>query len=197
MSPGLPSREAPTQADPLLDLTALTLDSDDFGLFGIEPRFELQVPLLDDTWRRLQAQVHPDRFVQSDDASARKAMQWSMRINQAYRRLRDPVSRAAYLCELRGVTMEGNRATLPPAFLMQQMQWREALAQAGSSHEVEALEAEVRTAASSLTTQLRAQLDEHSDLAQGAAEAAQTVQRLMFLSKFQQDIDRKMDALQL
>ena len=178
-------------------LTALTLTTDDFGLFGIEPRFELQVPLLDDTWRRLQAQVHPDRFVQSDDATARRAMQWSMRINQAYRRLRDPVSRAAYLCELRGVTMEGNRATLPPAFLMQQMQWREALAQAGSSHEVEALEDEVRTAASSLTTQLRAQLDEHSDLAQGAVEAAQTVQRLMFLSKFQQDIDRKMDALQI
>ena len=69
MSPGLPSREASTHADPLLDLTALTLDTDDFGLFGIEPRFELEVSQLDDTWRRLQAQMHPDRFVQSDDAS--------------------------------------------------------------------------------------------------------------------------------
>ena len=80
---------------------------------------------------------------------------------------------------------------------MQQMEWREALAQAGTSHEVEALEAEVRNAVSSLASQLRSQLDDRSDLTQGAAEAAQTVQRLMFLSKFQQDIDRKMDALQI
>ena len=197
MNPGLPLRAALREAESPLNLSQLTLDSNDFWLFGMEPRYELEVSQLDDTWRRLQAQMHPDRFVQSDDASARRAMQWSMRINQAYRRLRDPVSRAAYLCELRGVAMEGHRANLPPAFLMQQMEWREALAQAGSSHEVEALEAEVRKAVSSLTSQLRSQLDDRSDLNQGAAEAAQTVQRLMFLSKFQQDIDRKMDALQI
>lgn len=193
MNPGVPSREA----EPPSALSKLTLDTDDFCLFGVEPRFELDLSQLDDTWRRLQAQMHPDRYVQSDDATSRWAMQWSMRINQAYRRLRDPLTRAAYLCELRGVVMEGNRADLPTSFLMQQMEWREALAQASSSGEIDALAAEVQTAVSLLTAQLRRQLDDSADLRPGAAEAAQTVQRLMFLSKFQQDIDRKMDALQI
>ena len=61
-------------------------------------------------------------------ASQRVAMQWAVRVNEAYQRLKDPLRRAAYLCELRGAPIDAETNTAMPAdFLLQQMQWREAL----------------------------------------------------------------------
>jgi molecular chaperone HscB len=74
----------------------------------------------------LQREVHPDRFAAQGAAAQRVAAQWSARINEAYRRLKDPLRRAAYLCELRGAPIQAeNNTAMPPAFLMQQMAWRE------------------------------------------------------------------------
>jgi len=68
-------------------------------------------------WRALQAEVHPDRFAAEGAAAQRIAMQWAVRVNEAYRRLKDPIKRAAYLCELNGAAIEP-RTTLrcPRAF---------------------------------------------------------------------------------
>ncbi|WP_163768973.1 Fe-S protein assembly co-chaperone HscB, partial [Providencia stuartii] len=74
------------------------------------------------------AEVHPDRFASEGAAAQRVAMQWAMRVNEGYQRLKDPLKRAAYLCELRGAPVQAeNNTAMPPAFLMQQMAWREAL----------------------------------------------------------------------
>lgn len=175
----------------------MSLDADDFRLFGLSPGFDLDVTALDSLWRRLQAQAHPDRHVQGDAASARLAMQWSMRINQAYRRLRDPLTRAAYLCELRGAPVEPRSdRPLPADFLVQQMQWRESLSEASTSEAVQELQGEVERARDHCLALLASQLDHSADESAGALEAVSTVQRLMFLTKFQQDIDRRVDALQ-
>jgi molecular chaperone HscB len=46
-------------------------------------------------------------------------MQWSVRINEAYQRLKDPLRRAAYLCELRGAPINAeNNTAMPRTFLM-------------------------------------------------------------------------------
>ena len=105
-----------------------SLQANDFELFGLPQQFALDRGQLDDTWKALQREAHPDRFAPEGAAAQRVAMQWSVRINEAYQRLKDPLKRAAYLCELRGVPVqaESNKA-MPPAFLMQQMEWREAL----------------------------------------------------------------------
>ena len=78
--------------------------------------------MLDARWKDLQREAHPDRFAAQGPAAQRVAMQWSVRINEAYQRLRDPLKRAAYLCELHGapIRAEDNTA-MPAAFLMQQM----------------------------------------------------------------------------
>ena len=81
----------------------MKLDDDDFTLFGLAARFALDRPDLDARWRALQAQVHPDRFASQGAAASRVAMQWAVRVNEAHGRLKDPLRRAAYLCELRGV----------------------------------------------------------------------------------------------
>ena len=57
-----------------------------------------------------------------------------MRVNEAYVRLKDPLKRAAYLCELNGAPIEAESNTaMPPGFLVQQLEWREALEEAGTS----------------------------------------------------------------
>jgi len=114
--------------------------------------------------------------------------------NEAYRRLKDPLARGAYLCELRGAPIgaESNTA-MPREFLLQQMAWREALDDAADSTAVQALDAEVAEHERALLELLRQQLDEQGD-AQGAAN---TVRALMFTARFRQDVDRRLEALEL
>ena len=112
----------------------MNLDTNDFELFGLPPRFAQDRAALDARWRALQAEVHPDRFAAQGAAAQRVAMQWAVRVNEAYQRLKDPLKRAAYLCELHGAPVDAeNNTAMPPAFLMQQMEWREALDEAATA----------------------------------------------------------------
>lgn len=171
----------------------MKLDDDDFTLFGLTPRFNIDRPELDLRWRALQAQVHPDRFASEGPAAQRQAMQWAVRVNEAYRRLREPVARGAYLCALRGAPVDAERHTaMPQAFLMQQMAWREALEEADAAAQVEALDLEVAQQEKALLNDLRSHLDDRPDL----PAAADTVRALMFLGRFRDDIRRRMEALE-
>ena len=106
----------------------LALQDDDFALFALPRRFAQDGAALGERWKDLQRQAHPDRFASQGAAAQRVAMQWSVRINEAYQRLKDPLRRAAYLCELRGAPINAeNNTAMPTEFLMAQMQWREAL----------------------------------------------------------------------
>jgi len=168
------------------------LSDDDFTLFGLPQQQQLDRAELDARRRVLQVQVHPDRFAAEGAAAQRVAMQWAVRINEAYQRLKDPLSRAAYLCELRGVAVDAERNTaMPPAFLMQQMAWREALEEAGSAAEVQALDEQIAAEEHRLLAALTDQLDQQQDTATAAAQ----VRALMFVARFRQDIDRRLDLL--
>ncbi len=170
----------------------MKLSDDDFTLFGLAPRFALDRAALDQRWRALQAEVHPDRFAAEGAAAQRIAMQWAVRVNEAYRRLKAPLSRAAYLCELRGqpVRAEDNTA-MPADFLMQQMAWREALDEAADPAAVEALEAEVRADEQRRLAALGVAFDETGD----TEAAARQVRALMFVARFREDLARRLDAI--
>lgn len=171
----------------------MKIDDDDFTLFGLPPRHALDRGELDRRWRELQAEVHPDRFAAQGASAQRVAMQWAVRVNEAYQRLKDPLRRAAYLCELRGAAVDAERNTaMPAAFLMQQMEWREALEEARSPAAVEALEADVLAAEKAMLADAQHQLD--GDGGSATAAAAQ-VRALMFVQRFRQDIERRLDAL--
>jgi molecular chaperone HscB len=171
----------------------MKLDDDDFTLFGLPQRFEQQRADIDARWKELQAKVHPDRFAAEGPASQRVAMQWAVRVNEAYQRLKDPLKRARVLCELHGapVKMQENTA-MPAAFLAQQMHWREALDEARDGSEVEALADEVNIARRAAMADLRAALDERQDW----PAAAQQVRALMFIERFAADIDERLNALE-
>jgi molecular chaperone HscB len=171
----------------------LRLDNNDFTLFGLPERFAIDRADLDARWRELQGSVHPDRFAADGAAAQRLAMQWSVRINEAYRRLREPLSRAAYLCELRGAPIDAQRNTaMPGDFLIQQMAWREALEDASSDAALGELDREVNAAESDLLAQLALLLD----VQPAAALAAERVRALMFIQRFRADLSERIDTLQ-
>ena len=175
-------------------MDGLSLQASDFALFGLPERFALDLDALDAKWKQLQGAAHPDRFATETAAAQRVAMQWAVRINEAYRRLKNPLARAAYLCSLHGVDLEAESNTaMPPAFLMQQMEWRDTLSEAASLDAVEALSGEVTASRNTTLKSLQAQID-------GAAAVdwhavAGTVRGLMFVDKFMSDIDKRVDAL--
>lgn len=171
----------------------MKLDADDFMLFGLPRRQALDRAQIDERWRALQAEAHPDRFAAEGAAAQRVAMQWAMRINEAHRRLADPLTRAEYLCGLAGAPVQSQSNTaMPAAFLQQQMQWREALEEASDAAAMRALEAEVDRAEAAAMAEIIRLLDDAGDAAAAAAE----VRALMFLRRFRHDIERRLDHLE-
>ncbi len=170
----------------------MNLQSSDFELFDLAPRFAQDGVAIDARWKDLQREVHPDKFSTEGAAQQRLAMQWSVRINEAYRRLKDPLKRAAYLCELHGepVNAENNTA-MAADFLMQQMQWREELEEASAVAELDQLAAQVASARLALLQQCAQLLDEQQDY----KSAVQQVRALMFIERFANDVQSRLDQM--
>lgn len=170
----------------------MNLQDNDFVLFSVPERFVQDRTMLDTRWKELQKEAHPDRFAAQGTAAQRVAMQWSVRINEAYQRLKDPLKRAAYLCELRGAPIDAESNTaMPAAFLMEQMAWREALDDASTAVELDALQQQLDGARAGILGQLADLLDTAGD----AAGAAQKVRALMFVERFGRDVEARMDQL--
>lgn len=170
----------------------MNLNDSDFQLFGVPQRFAQDRAEIDARWKDLQREAHPDRFAAEGPAARRVALQWSVRINEAYNRLKDPLKRAAYLCELLGapINAESNTA-MPREFLMEQMEWREALDEAMAEEELEELSDRVLARRRELLQRIGALLDEQGD----AAAAAQLVRALMFIERFGHDIESRLAQL--
>ena len=170
----------------------MNLQSDDFDLFGLSRSFAQDRAALDAAWKALQRQAHPDKFAAEGAAAQRLAMQWSVRINEAYQRLKDPIRRAAYLCELAGFPIAAHQNTaMPAAFLMRHMEWHEALDAADSAEAIDALADEVRAQQDEMLAQCAQQLD----VAHDYPGAVQTVRTLMFVDKFGQDVMARQHVL--
>jgi molecular chaperone HscB len=166
-----------------------------FDLFQLPAKFSLDMAALDAAYRDVQSRVHPDKFVNATGAEQRVAMQWATRANEAYQTLRDPQRRARYLCEQNGVDLQTESNTsMPMAFLMQQMEWRDALGAARAAKDVEALDAldaQLRTERAAQVELIGGQLD-----AGQFESAAQGVRALMFLEKFGEEVHAAFEALE-
>ena len=170
----------------------ISLQANDFELFDVPVQYAQDRAQLDARWKTLQREAHPDRFAAEGAAAQRVAMQWSVRINEAYQRLKDPLKRAAYLCELLGAPVQAeNNTAMPPAFLMQQMAWRESLEDTANAQDLEALADLVST------EQRRVQqtLGDLLDVAKDPAQAVGQVRALMFIERFTQEVNAKLDRL--
>jgi molecular chaperone HscB len=171
-----------------------SLNSNDFELFGLAQTFAQDKAQIDTRWKDLQRQAHPDKFADQGAAAQRIAMQWSVRINEAYQRLKDPLKRAAYLCELNGAAVNAeNNTAMPAAFLMQQMTWREALDEAESAEDLEQISRQVQQASRDVLQKIEQLIDQQ----QAYTEAVGQVRALMFVERFAADVDKRLDQLEL
>ena len=174
----------------------MELSNNDFEIFGLPLQFGLSLPQLHTQWMALRRQTHPDRFAAEGSSAQRLAMQWSVRVNEAYQRLKSPLKRAQLLCELAGFSVgsESNTA-MPTEFLMQQMQWREALSDANPGPEglpaLLALQEEVQAAQNALVQSLQSALDDTKDY----PLAVQSLRQLMFLDKLLLELDTAVDRV--
>ena len=157
-----------------------------FELFGMPVGFMVDGGELSRRYRELQKVVHPDRFAAAGESSQRLSLQSATLVNEAYATLRDPLKRAKYLLSLNGVEIDGQQQTLnDPAFLMQQMELREALAEvpgAADPHaELDTLLHKITDMIKKQVAQLAVQFEDSSP--EQLAAAAQTVLKMQFLNK--------------
>ena len=100
----------------------MTSATNHFELFCLPTSFRIDPDALDHAYRTLQAQVHPDRHAGASDLERRVAMQTSTRVNAAYQALKDPIERARYLLQLRGIyALDETDTKLAVGFLEQQL----------------------------------------------------------------------------
>jgi molecular chaperone HscB len=160
-----------------------------FELFGLAPAFALEAEALENSYRDIQARVHPDRFAHAGDAERRASLQWTTRVNEAYRTLKDPVQRGKHLLELHGVDVAFETNTqMPTEFLMQQLELREELESATARKDasrLDGLRSSLRAQKRQLEQRIADAIDSHKDY----PAAAGLVRKLMFLDRLDSEID--------
>jgi molecular chaperone HscB len=169
---------------------------DHFQLFDLPPRFALDVVALDQAYRRVQGQVHPDRYASGSAAERRVAMHWAAHANEAYRTLKSPRERAAYLCERAGVAVgEESNTGMGTSFLTRQLELREALGSARERSDCDELD-RLGSAASNERRHLIAGLERAIDHESNHIQAASLVRQLMFIEKLVAEIEDAKAALE-
>ena len=167
-----------------------------FELFGLDPVYALETEALERSYREIQSRVHPDRYAHAGDAERRASLQWTTRVNEAFQILKNPVKRAKHLLELHGVDVafETNTA-MPPEFLMQQMELREALEEATQKKDAARLDS-LRQNLLREKPKLEQAIAEAIDARRDYAGAAGLVRKLQFLDKLDTEIDSAYDAVE-
>jgi molecular chaperone HscB len=122
---------------------------DPFETLGVARRYDVDLAKLEKVHRDLSRALHPDRYAAATPSERRAALEKATRVNEAFRVVRDPVRRAEALFQLAGVPVgEANEPKADPAFLMEVLEQREALAEAKAEKDrakVEALADAMRT----------------------------------------------------
>ncbi|MGO1247353.1 MAG: co-chaperone HscB [Oceanisphaera sp.] len=167
-----------------------------FELFGLTPAFALNGQALAETYRTLQMQFHPDKFAAHPERERLQAVQSAAHINDAFTTLKHPLSRAEYLLSLQGVELHAEQQTLKdPEFLMQQMEWREQLADINDAEDIFAAIMAFDQQLQQATAEYYAELEQQL-IAEQLPEAADTVRKLKFMTKLQTELERLEDAQQ-
>jgi len=158
-----------------------------YALFELQPAFDIDPETLSSRYRELARKVHPDRFADAGEAEQRHAIECSANLNEAYQTLKSPSRRARYLLTLQGREMPLEATVQDPAFLMQQMQWREELEELQG-------DADIAGIASFKTRLKAAQQDLNDSFAQvwrqesQREQAERLVRRMQFLDKLSQEV---------
>lgn len=167
-----------------------------FELLGLKAQFNIDLSTLETNYRAIQSASHPDRFVTASNAEKIQSMQTATHANEAYLTLKNPANRAKYCLALQGIDAVAETNTkMPHDFLMQQMEWREALEDAKQAKNINALEsllAEMHLDAKTLQLSLVDYLDINKD----TIAATDATRKLIFIDKVCADILKAIEHLE-
>ena len=173
-----------------------------FELFGLSPKFNIELATLESNYRKIQSESHPDRFVSASPAEKLQSMQLATLANEAYQILKNPANRAKYLLELQGIeAIAETNTAMPLDFLMQQMEWRESLEDAKSAKDISRLENllhEMQQEAKLLQNELGLLLDEDLLMNKNTdyISATDATRKLIFIDKVYADINKAIEQLE-
>ena len=167
-----------------------------FELFELEQRYAIDADKLAGRYQQLQSEFHPDRFVNASDQDRRVAIQVTTFINEAHDTLRDEQSRARYLLQLQGIPFDSDQDTTQDMdFLVAQMNLREQIDEVDQQKEpldrLDELALEAREEKNKLM-----QAYQHQYAAKSWEEAKDTVLKMQFFTRLQQQINNKQEALE-
>jgi len=167
----------------------LSIGNNFFEIFSLQESFDLDIDKLTDEYKKLQAQSHPDKFSNADDATRLQALQLSSIINDAYNTLKSPLKRAAYLLKLQGINPEEhNQSQLSESLLLQQMDWRDQLDIASLEEDIntiDRLKQEVKKEYEECIQEFRANFS-----AAHYSDAKPVYHKLQFIGKMLSEINR-------
>lgn len=169
-----------------------------FELFDLPLDFILDTQLLAERYRRLQSLVHPDKFAHGSAQERLLAVQKAAQINDGFQTLKDPISRAEHILSLRGIELSHETRTINDGeFLMQQMHWREALADIAQSQDPQATIDELAESFALYQASIDAKQAPllQSELESDWLQAADHIRKLKFMAKLQLELDKAQDAL--
>lgn len=165
-----------------------------FDFFQLPQAYVIDLATLDAHFRKIQTEVHPDKFVTASSAERLQSMQTATLANEAYQTLKHPTARARYLLKIQGIdTEEHSNTAMPADFLMTQMEWREAVEDAKMAKDIGALETQLKTMRQE-AKHLQAQLAD--ELAKHPQQAAMTVRKLSFIDKISADVNTLISQLE-
>ena len=154
-----------------------------FEIFVLKPQFRIDKQKLDEKYFEIQKKVHPDRFASASDAEKRVAQQWATLINDAYQKLSDPIQCGKVLCALRGHPIdEDSSGSISEEFLFEQLERREAIADAkgaGDTAELEVMKKAIEKEKNELLNEVADAFDVKSDV----SLAAEDLKKVMFLNR--------------
>ena len=158
-----------------------------FELFKLPEKFQIDTEKLQENYRSIQKEIHPDRFATSSENEKMQSMIKTTQINDAYQTLKSPIKRAKYILSLHKFN---EKVTLPPDFLMQQMEWEEHLEEIEKDkNELEQFKLSINKEYEQYSSLAQKQIDSE----QKWSEAAITIDKLYFIEKLLFKINTKLN----
>lgn len=171
-----------------------------FELFELPVSFEIDLQDLSQRYRELQRVVHPDKFVNASDRERRLSVEKAAAINEAYQILKSPQRRARYMLELQSVSFDDEKDTaLDPAFLMEQIELREALSELSQTEDPMAslnnIMADIKKRITTVLLAIREGLEQEQLDETQKSSLKQLVHKMQFLNKLQQEAEYQEENL--
>ena len=91
-------------------MTTAQPQSDYFTVFDLPRRLNLDLAQLERTFYRLSRKFHPDIYAQKSPEEQQWSLDQTSLLNDAYRTLKNPITRTEYLLKLEGVVLEAGKS---------------------------------------------------------------------------------------